>query len=151
MIELASELSTFLLLTSLTLMIISAIFAIGTLYIETGKIYSLMTVPSAQISIKDIAIEGNSLKIKVQNSGASNLIFSQENLNIHVIFYCGNFSEYTVYRSWTVGGKKVNVLELLPGNDVELEIELVTKPPEGCLVDVIITSGEMRVEWSKRF
>ncbi|MEM1985966.1 MAG: hypothetical protein QXG36_07145 [Nitrososphaeria archaeon] len=147
----ASELSTFLLLTSLSVMIISAIFAIGTLYIETGKIYSSITIPPAQITIKDFLIEGNSLKIKVQNSGTSSVIFSQENLNIHVIFYCNSFSVYKVYRSWTVSGKKVNVLELIPGSEVELEIELETIPSEGCLVDVIISSGEMRVEWSKRF
>lgn len=150
MIRLASELSTFLLLTSLTVMILSAVFAIGTLYVETGKFYASLTKQPTQIIIKDFVIEGKSLKILVYNSGTSSLIFRQDDLNIHVIFYGNNSTEYKVYRSWTVYGKKLNAFELLPANEVELEIELETLPYEGCLIDIIITSGETRVEWSKR-
>ncbi|MCX8188789.1 MAG: hypothetical protein N3F64_03690 [Nitrososphaeria archaeon] len=147
----ASELSTFLLLTSLTVMILSAIFAIGTLYLETGKIYSSITSQPAQIMIKDLVLEDKTLKILVYNHGTSSLILSQDSLNIHIIFYGSNFTEYNVYRSWSVNGKKINAFELLPASEVELEIELGILPPEHCLIDVIVTSGETRVEWSKRF
>ncbi len=150
MIRLASELSTFLLLTSLTVMILSAVFAIGTLYLETGKLYLTLNKQPPQIIIKDFIIEENSLKILVYNSGTSSLIFRQDDLNIHVIFYGNNSAEYKVYRSWTVYGKKLNAFELLPANEVELETRLETLPNEGSLINIIITSGESRVEWSKR-
>jgi len=150
-ISLASELSTFLLLTSLTIMFLSGIWAIGTIYLETEKLYSSVTIPASKIVIEDFEIEDNLLRMVIANYGTSSTIISHSTLNVHVIYYSDSLTEYKVYKNWTLDGRKINVYELLPGTKVELEVELETLPPKDGIVDIVLTSGDFRVEWAKKF
>lgn len=151
MISLASELSTFLILTSLTVMLLSGIWAIGTLYLQTEKLYSSATLPSAKIVIEDFYIDNNILNITLLNDGSSSVIISQENTKVHILYYAADNVEYKVYSKWTIKGENITSYELLPGAKVVLNVKLDTMASKDCILDVILTSRWFRVEWTKKF